>query len=61
VLNRWNVDVTRSPPSRARTDLHGPPDEIICVPWSLTMLLPSHFALRGQRLDRRRIATIDGV
>lgn len=47
--------------SSAPTDLYGYPDEMIYVLWSLTMLLPNYFALRGHRMDRRRIATIYGL
>jgi len=47
--------------SSAPTDLYGYPDEMVYVLWSLTMLLPNYFALRGQRLDRRRIATVYGL
>lgn len=47
--------------SSAPTDLYGYPDEMIYVLWSLTMLVPNYFALRGRRLDRRPIATIYGL
>ena len=45
----------------APTDLYGYPIEMIYVLWSLTMLVPNYFALRGRRMDRRPIATIYGL
>ena len=47
--------------SSAPTDLYGYPEEMIYVLWSLTMLVPNYFALRGHRLDRRPIAVIYGL
>ena len=40
---------------------YGYPDEMIYCIWALTMLIPAAFALKGERFDRRRQATIYGL
>ena len=39
----------------------GYPDGMIYVIWSLTMLVPAFFALRGHRFDRRPVAAMYGL
>jgi drug/metabolite transporter (DMT)-like permease len=40
---------------------YGYPDEMIYSIWALTMIIPAAFALRSQRWDRRKAATIYGL
>lgn len=40
---------------------YGYPDEMVYVLWSLTMLIPAFFALRGTVFDRRPVATKYGL
>ncbi|MEO6087157.1 MAG: DMT family transporter [Umezawaea sp.] len=47
--------------SGAPTSLYGYPNEMVYVLWAFTMLIPAFFALRGQRLDRRPVATVYGL
>jgi drug/metabolite transporter (DMT)-like permease len=41
--------------------LYGYPDEMIYVIWAFTMIIPAAFAMRGQKLDRRPMATVYGL
>ncbi|CAA9422905.1 MAG: Integral membrane protein [uncultured Quadrisphaera sp.] len=43
------------------TARYGYPDEMVYVLWSLTMLIPAFFALRGVTFDRRSVATRYGL
>ena len=43
------------------TTEYGYPDEMVYVLWSLTMLIPAWFALRGVTFDRRSVATKYGL
>lgn len=43
------------------TSEYGYPDEMIYIIWSLTMLIPGYFALRGVTFDRRPIAAVYGL
>lgn len=43
------------------TTRYGYPDEMVYVLWSLTMLVPASFALRGVVFDRRSVATRYGL
>lgn len=43
------------------TDLYKYPDEMVYVIWSLTMLIPAYFGLRGVTFDRRPIAAGYGL
>ncbi len=43
------------------TSRYGYPDEMVYVLWSLTMLIPAYFALRGVAFDRRSVATKYGL
>lgn len=47
--------------SAAPSELYGYPQEMIYVIWALTMLIPAFLITRGQRIDRRRSATIRGL
>jgi drug/metabolite transporter (DMT)-like permease len=40
---------------------YGYPDEMIYSIWALTMIIPAAFAMRGQKFDRRKQATIYGL
>src|SRR6478672_2791692 len=37
------------------------PDPMVYVIWSVTMLIPAYFSLRGQKIDRRPIAAVYGL
>jgi drug/metabolite transporter (DMT)-like permease len=43
------------------TDRYGYPNEMVYIIWALTMLIPAYFALRGNRFDRRPVATVYGL
>ena len=43
------------------TTLYDYPNEMVYILWALTMLIPAYFAIRGQKLDRRPVATIYGL
>jgi drug/metabolite transporter (DMT)-like permease len=43
------------------TTLYGYPNEMVYVIWSLTMIIPAVFALRGQKFDRRPKAAFYGI
>ena len=43
------------------TTRYGYPDEMVYVLWSLTMLIPAYFALRGVTFDRRAVAAKYGL
>ena len=43
------------------TDEYGYPDEMIYILWSVTMLIPAYVAMRGERFDRRTVATVYGL
>ena len=43
------------------TSRYGYPDEMVYVLWSLTMLIPAYFALRGVTFDRRAVAAKYGL
>ncbi|GLY40447.1 membrane protein [Amycolatopsis sp. NBRC 101858] len=43
------------------TSRYGYPDPMVYVIWSITMLIPAYFSLRGQKIDRRPIAAVYGL
>ena len=43
------------------TTKYGYPDEMVYILWSLTMLVPAYFSLRGRTIDRRPIAAVYGL
>ncbi|MFC3456522.1 DMT family transporter [Amycolatopsis speibonae] len=43
------------------TSRYGYPDPMVYVIWSITMLIPAYFSLRGQKIDRRPIAAVHGL
>src|SRR3954453_10546760 len=43
------------------TSLYQYPDPMVYVIWSVTMLTPAYFSLRGQKIDRRPIAAVYGL
>jgi drug/metabolite transporter (DMT)-like permease len=43
------------------TTKYGYPNEMVYILWSFTMLIPAYVAMRGQRLDRRPVATFYGL
>ncbi|UOZ05559.1 DMT family transporter [Amycolatopsis sp. WQ 127309] len=43
------------------TSLYKYPDPMVYVIWSITMLIPAYFSLRGQKIDRRPIAAVYGL
>lgn len=43
------------------TSKYGYPDPMVYVIWSITMLIPAYFSLRGQKIDRRPIAAVYGL
>src|SRR6266540_5163556 len=43
------------------TSLYKYPDPMVYVIWSVTMLIPAYFSLRGQKIDRRTIAAVYGL
>lgn len=43
------------------TSRYGYPDPMVYVIWSITMLIPAYFSLRGQKIDRRPIAAGYGL
>ncbi|MEV7044528.1 DMT family transporter [Amycolatopsis sp. NPDC051061] len=43
------------------TSRYGYPDPMVYVIWSITMLIPAYFSLRGQKIDRRPIAAAYGL
>lgn len=43
------------------TSLYKYPDPMVYVIWSVTMLIPAYFSLRGQKIDRRPIAAVYGL
>jgi drug/metabolite transporter (DMT)-like permease len=43
------------------TTLYNYPNEMVYILWALTMLIPAYFAVRGQKLDRRPVATVYGL
>ncbi|MGH3322650.1 MAG: DMT family transporter [Streptosporangiaceae bacterium] len=47
--------------SSAPTDHYGYPQGMVYVIWSLTMIIPTIFALRGHKFDRRPIAAMYGL
>ncbi|MEU8632170.1 DMT family transporter [Amycolatopsis sp. NPDC048633] len=43
------------------TSRYGYPDPMVYVIWSVTMLIPAYFSLRGKKIDRRPIAAVYGL
>ena len=43
------------------TTKYGYPNEMVYILWAFTMLIPAYFSMRGQKLDRRPVATVYGL
>lgn len=47
--------------SSAPMSIYGYPEEMVYTIWAFTMLIPAYFSMRGQKFDRRGVATKYGL